>query len=75
MMGHSSDGLAYYLKIRPGKEKIVTGTPDKDLHDDDFFWVSGNYETAEVPGWFISKDFGSSCKPLKLARSAYLFIL
>ena len=37
MMGHSSDGLAYYLKIRPGKEKIVTDTPDKDMHDDDFF--------------------------------------
>ncbi|GMQ06392.1 hypothetical protein CsSME_00051008 [Camellia sinensis var. sinensis] len=59
-MGHTGDGLAYYLKIRPGKEKIVTGTPDKDMHDDDFFWVSGNYETVEVPGWFISKDFGSS---------------
>ncbi|KAF5932401.1 hypothetical protein HYC85_028572 [Camellia sinensis] len=59
-MGHTGDGLAYYLKIRLGREKIVTGTPDKDLHDDDFFWVSGNYETAEVPGWFISKDFGSS---------------
>ena len=57
-LGHTSDGLAYYLKIRPGKEKIVTGTPDKDLHDDDFFWVSGNYETADVPGWFISKNFG-----------------
>ncbi|KAF5933580.1 hypothetical protein HYC85_029751 [Camellia sinensis] len=51
-MGHTDDSLAYYLKIRPGKEKIVTGTPDKDLHDDDFFWVSGNYETAEVPGCF-----------------------
>ena len=36
-LGHTGDGLAYYLKIRPGKEKIVTGTPDKDLHDDDFF--------------------------------------
>ncbi|GMP24968.1 hypothetical protein CsSME_00002047 [Camellia sinensis var. sinensis] len=36
-LGHTSDGLAYYLKIRPGKEKIVTGTLDKDLHDDDFF--------------------------------------
>ncbi|KAF5933024.1 hypothetical protein HYC85_029195 [Camellia sinensis] len=65
-MGHTGDGLAYYLKIRPGKEKIITGTPDKDMHDDDFFWVSGNYETAEVPGWFINKGFGSSCKPLNL---------
>ena len=72
-MGHTGDGLAYYLKIRPGKEKIITGTPDKDMHDDDFFWVSGNYETAEVPGWFISKDFGSSCKPLKLARLTLFF--
>ncbi|GMP80016.1 hypothetical protein CsSME_00035284 [Camellia sinensis var. sinensis] len=36
-MGHTGDGLAYYLKITPGKENIVTGTPDKDLHDDDFF--------------------------------------
>ncbi|KAF5933905.1 hypothetical protein HYC85_030076 [Camellia sinensis] len=59
-LGHTGDGLAYYLKIRPGREKIVTGTPDKDLHDDDFFWVSGNYETAEVPGWMISKNFGST---------------
>ncbi|KAF5933713.1 hypothetical protein HYC85_029884 [Camellia sinensis] len=42
---------------KTGQEKIVTGTPDKDLHDDDFFWVSGNYETAEVPGWFINKGF------------------
>ena len=70
-MGHTGDGLAYYLKIRPGREKIVTGTPDKDLHDDDFFWVSGNYETAEVPGWMISKNFGSTCKPRKLARLIY----
>ncbi|CAL5426382.1 unnamed protein product [Camellia sinensis] len=69
-MGHTGDGLAYYLKIRPGKEKIVTGTPDKDLHDDDFFWVSGNYETAEVPGWFINKGFGSSCKLLNCAQLA-----
>ncbi|KAF5933908.1 hypothetical protein HYC85_030079 [Camellia sinensis] len=59
-MGHTGDGLAYYLKIRSDKEKIVTGTPDKDLHDDNFFWVSSNYETADVPGWFIRKDFGSS---------------
>lgn len=72
-MGHTGDGLAYYLKIRPGKEKIVTGTPDKDLHDDDFFWVSGNYETAEVPGWYISKNFGSSCKPGYLLWSLLLY--
>ncbi|THG12294.1 hypothetical protein TEA_001481 [Camellia sinensis var. sinensis] len=57
---HTGDGLAYYLKIRPGKEKIVTGTPDKDLHNDDFFLVSCNYETTDVPGWYISKDFSST---------------
>ena len=62
-LGHTGDGLVYYLKIRLGKEKIVTGTPDKDLHDDDFFWVSGTYETADVPGWFISKNFDETCKP------------
>ncbi|GMP87746.1 hypothetical protein CsSME_00039992 [Camellia sinensis var. sinensis] len=33
---HTGDGLTYYLKIRPGKEKIVTGTPDKDLHGNNF---------------------------------------
>ncbi|KAL7198677.1 hypothetical protein ACSBR2_021060 [Camellia fascicularis] len=59
-LGHTADGLAYYLKIRPGKEKLVTGTLDKDLHDDDFFWVSGNYDSAGVPGWSISKNFGST---------------
>ncbi|THG13844.1 hypothetical protein TEA_014322 [Camellia sinensis var. sinensis] len=59
-LGHTGDGLAYYLKIKPGKKKIVTGTPDKDLHDDDFFWVSGNYETTDVPGWFISKNFSDT---------------
>ena len=53
-LGHTGDGLSYYLKIRPGSEKIVTGTLDMYLHDDDFFWVSGNYEPAEVPGWMIS---------------------
>lgn len=62
-LGHTGDGLAYYLKIKSGKEKIVTGTSDKDLHDDDFFWVSGNYETADVPGWYISKNFGETCEP------------
>ena len=34
------------------------------------FLVSGNYETAEVPGWFINKGFGSSCKLLNFARLA-----
>ena len=62
-LGHTGDGFAYYLKIRLGKEKIVTSTPDMDLHDDNFFWVSGNYETADVPGWFIRKNFGEPCKP------------
>ena len=27
-MGHTGDGLTYYLKIRPGRENIVTGSPD-----------------------------------------------
>ncbi|CAL5335536.1 unnamed protein product [Camellia sinensis] len=36
------------------------------MHDDDFFWVFGNYETADVPGWYISKNFGSTCKSCSL---------
>ncbi|GMP32993.1 hypothetical protein CsSME_00006508 [Camellia sinensis var. sinensis] len=58
ILGHTGDGLNYFLKIRPGKEKLVTDTPYKDMHDDGFFWVLGNYETADVPGWYISKNFG-----------------
>ncbi|GMP81571.1 hypothetical protein CsSME_00036235 [Camellia sinensis var. sinensis] len=35
-LDRTDDELNYYLKIRLGKEKLVTGTPDKDIHDDDF---------------------------------------
>ncbi|GMP89088.1 hypothetical protein CsSME_00040803 [Camellia sinensis var. sinensis] len=49
-LGHTGDGLNYYLKIKLGKKKIITGTPNKDIHDDDFFWVSRNYKTVDVSG-------------------------
>ena len=28
-LGHTGNGLAYYLKIRPSKEKMVTGNPEE----------------------------------------------
>ncbi|GMP57168.1 hypothetical protein CsSME_00021364 [Camellia sinensis var. sinensis] len=68
-LGHTTDGFNYYLKIRSGKEKLVTSTLDKDMHNDDFFWVSGNYETTDVPGWYISKNFGST--PIETLQATY----
>ncbi|GMP99682.1 hypothetical protein CsSME_00047062 [Camellia sinensis var. sinensis] len=50
------DGWVYYLRIRRRREKIIKNTPDKDLNDDDFFWVSGNFEDhqAQIPGRSIN---------------------
>ncbi|GMP66493.1 hypothetical protein CsSME_00026835 [Camellia sinensis var. sinensis] len=51
-IGSKEDGWVYYLRIRRRREKIIKNTPDKDLNDDDFFWVSGNFEDhqAQIPG-------------------------
>lgn len=51
-IGSKEEGWVYYLRIRRNREKIIKDTPDKDLNDDDFFWVSGNYEDhqAQIPG-------------------------
>ena len=51
-LGSKEDGWVYYLRIRCRREKIIKYTPDKDLNDDDFFWVSGNFEDhqAQIPG-------------------------
>ena len=51
-IGSKNDGWCYYLRIRRGREKIIKHTPDKDLNDDDFLWVSGNFEDlqAQIPG-------------------------
>ncbi|GMQ11563.1 hypothetical protein CsSME_00054153 [Camellia sinensis var. sinensis] len=51
-IGSKEDGWVYYLRIRRHREKIIKNTLDKDLNDDDFFWVSGNFEDhqAQIPG-------------------------
>ncbi|GMP21694.1 hypothetical protein CsSME_00000026 [Camellia sinensis var. sinensis] len=51
-IGSKEDGWVYYLRIRRRCEKIIKNTLDKDLNDDDFFWVSGNFEDhqAQIPG-------------------------
>ena len=53
--------LVYYLRIRRRREKIIKNTPDKDLNDDDFFWVSGNFEDhqAQIPGRSINWKKGT----------------
>ena len=47
-LGSKEDGWVYYLRIRRRREKIIKDTPDKDLNDDDFFWVSGNFEDHQA---------------------------
>ncbi|GMP70139.1 hypothetical protein CsSME_00029115 [Camellia sinensis var. sinensis] len=47
-IGSKEDGWVYYLRIRRRREKIIKNTPDKDLNDNDFFWVSGNFEDHQV---------------------------
>ena len=51
-IGSKEDGWVYYLRIRRRREKIIKYTLDKDLNDDDFFWVSRNFEDhqAQIPG-------------------------
>ena len=51
-IGSKEDGWVYYLRIRRRREKIIKYTPDKDVNDDDFFWVSGIFEDfqAQIPG-------------------------
>ena len=60
----NDDGWVYYLRVRRGWEKIIKNTPDKDLNDDDFFWVSGNFEDQEVqiPGYNINWNKGTAGK-------------
>ncbi|GMP85516.1 hypothetical protein CsSME_00038635 [Camellia sinensis var. sinensis] len=51
-LGSKEDGWVYYLRIRRRRDKIIKYTPDKDLNNDDFFSVSGNFEDhqAQIPG-------------------------
>ncbi|KAF5932588.1 hypothetical protein HYC85_028759 [Camellia sinensis] len=59
-IGSKNAGWVYYLRIRRRREKIIKHTPDKDLNDDDFFWVSGNFEDfqAQIPGRPINWKMG-----------------
>ncbi|XP_028104198.1 uncharacterized protein LOC114303275 [Camellia sinensis] len=59
-IGSKNAGGVYYLRIRRRREKIIKHTPDKDLNDDDFFWVSGNFEDfqAQIPGRPINWKMG-----------------
>ena len=59
-IGSKKAGWAYNLRIRRRREKIIKHTPDKDLNDDDFFWVSGNIEDfqAQIPGRPINWKMG-----------------
>ena len=54
------DGWVYYLRIRRRRENIKKDTPEKDVNDDDFFWVSGNFEDqqAQIPGRSINWNKG-----------------
>ena len=51
-IGSKEDGWVYYLRIRNRREKIIKHTQNKDLNDDDFLSVSGNFEDhqAQIPG-------------------------
>ncbi|GMP23119.1 hypothetical protein CsSME_00000840 [Camellia sinensis var. sinensis] len=59
-IGSKDDGWVYYLRIRRRREKIIKDTPDKDVNDNDFFWVSGNFEDqqAQIPGRSINWNKG-----------------
>ena len=59
-IGSNEDGWVYYLRIRRWREKIIKNTPDKDINDDDFFWVSRNFEDhkAQIPGDRINWNKG-----------------
>ncbi|CAL5420242.1 unnamed protein product [Camellia sinensis] len=63
-IGSKDDGWVYYLRIRRRREKIIKDTPDKDVNDDDFFWVSGNFEDhqAQIPGRSINWKKGEPGK-------------
>lgn len=59
-IGSKDDGWVYYIRIRRRREKIIKDTSDKDLNDDDFLWVSGNFEDqqAQIPGRSINWNRG-----------------
>ncbi|GMP33629.1 hypothetical protein CsSME_00006863 [Camellia sinensis var. sinensis] len=59
-IGSNEDGWVYYLRIRRRREKIIKDTPDKDVNDDDFFWVSGNFEDqqSQIPDGRINWNKG-----------------
>ncbi|GMP64275.1 hypothetical protein CsSME_00025629 [Camellia sinensis var. sinensis] len=60
-IGSKEDGWVYYLRIRRRREKIIKNASDKDLNDNDFFWVSGNFEDhqAQIPGRSINWKKGT----------------
>ncbi|GMP56621.1 hypothetical protein CsSME_00021040 [Camellia sinensis var. sinensis] len=61
-LSKNKGGFCWYLKVRKDRAKLIEGNLDKETNDDDFLWVSGNYEDTEapIPGWYIRKDFGSA---------------
>ena len=90
-IGSAEDGWVYYLRIRRRREKIIKDTLDKDVNEDDFFWVFGNFvdQQAQLPGDRINwnKDIVGrfilaplhvlyfGCQYLNRANSCLLFIL
>lgn len=78
-IGSKEDGWVYYLRIRCRWEKIIQDTSDKDLNDDDFFWVSGNFEDQEtqIPGDRINWNKGTTgiITPALLHASFYFGFL
>lgn len=47
-IGSAEDDWVYYLRIKRRCEKIIKDTPDKDLNNNDFFWVSENFEDHQA---------------------------
>ncbi|KAF5943684.1 hypothetical protein HYC85_017761 [Camellia sinensis] len=69
---HQND-LKEISRVRRRREKIIKNTPDKDVNDDDFLWVFGNFEDqqAQIPGDKINWNKGEA--DLNFLKSQYSY--
>ncbi|GMP50906.1 hypothetical protein CsSME_00017330 [Camellia sinensis var. sinensis] len=61
ILSKNNGGFCWYLKVRKGRAKLIEGNLDREMNDNDFLWVSSNYEDTEtpMPGWYIRKNSGA----------------
>ncbi|THG11146.1 hypothetical protein TEA_016389 [Camellia sinensis var. sinensis] len=74
-IGSAEDGWVYYLRIRRRREKIIKDIPDKDVNDNDFLWVSGNFEDqqAQIPGDRINWNKGVVSRVTSASYYVFLY--